>query len=150
MKPSLLKLRLNVYPPYWGTGIAVQRIAPDFREITVRMRLRWYNRNWFGNHFGGSLYAMTDPFYALMLIHNLGTKYFVTDKAGAITYIKPGKGTLTARFVIDDALLGDIRVNTQNGSSYLPQLAVEISDEQHETVARVVKTIYVRKKITPA
>jgi acyl-coenzyme A thioesterase PaaI-like protein len=149
MKPSLLKLRVNIYPPYWGTGVAVQRISPDFREINVRMKLHWYNRNWFGNHFGGSLYAMTDPFYALMLIHNLGTKYVVTDKAGAIDYVRPGTGTLTARFLIDDALLEDIRVNTRNGSSYLPQLAVEITDGQQKTVARVVKTIYVRRKKTP-
>jgi len=146
MKPGLLKLRVNMYPPYWGTGIAVREISSDFRNITVRMKLHWYNRNYFGNHFGGSLYAMTDPFYALMLIHILGADYIVTDKAGAIEYVKPGKGTLTARFAVDDAMLEDIRAGTKSGSCCFPQLTVEVTDEQQEVVARVVKTIYVRKK----
>lgn len=150
MKPGFLKLRINTYPPYWGTGIAVHRISPDYRQITVRMKQRWYNRNWFGNHFGGSLYAMTDPFFALMLIHILGEDYIVTDKAGGIEYVKPGKGTVTARFTVDDAMLEDIRINTESGRSYLPQLAVQVTDEQQKTVARVVKTVYVRKKSTAA
>lgn len=146
MKPFSLKLRVNSYPPYWGTGISVQAISPDYREITVRMKLRWYNRNWFGNHFGGSLYAMTDPFYTLMLIHILGEDYIVTDKAGSIEYVKPGRGTVTARFAVDDTMLDDIRMNTESGGSYFPQLAAEVTDDRHETVARVVKTLYVRKK----
>ena len=41
----------------------------DFRTARVRLKLRWYNRNFFGVHFGGSLFAMTDPFFALSLIH---------------------------------------------------------------------------------
>ena len=146
MRTGLLKLRLNLYPPYMGTGIVIRHIASDFREITVQMKLRWYNRNWFGNHFGGSLYAMIDPFYTLMLIHILGGAYHVTDKAGAIEYIKPGRGSVTARFLVDDETVADIRANTENGGSYLPELAVEITDERQEVVARAVKTIYVRKK----
>ena len=148
MKAGLVKLRLFFFPPYWFTGIAVQKISPDFREITVRMKQRWYNRNWYGNHFGGSLYAMTDPFYALMLIHILGADYFVTDKAGAIEYVKPGTGTVTAHFVVDDAMLADIRAHTESGGRYLPQLTAAITNEQNETVARLVKTVYVRKKST--
>ena len=146
MKAGLLKLRLMLYPPYLGTGIAVERISPDFREITVRMKLRWYNRNWFGNHFGGSLYAMTDPFFALMLIHILGSDYRVTDRAGFIEYRAPGRGTVTARFVIDEETLEDIRTHTRSGDSYFPQLTVEVTDERGNVVARVVKTLYVRRK----
>ena len=55
MKPSFLKLHINAYPPYWGTGIRVLTISSDYRHVIVRMKLRWYNRNWFGHHFGGSL-----------------------------------------------------------------------------------------------
>ena len=67
--PWLLRLAMNLWPPYLGAGIRVRRIAEDFREIVVEMPLRLRNRNYFGSHFGGSLYAMTDPFFALMVLH---------------------------------------------------------------------------------
>ena len=38
----------------------------------VRMGLGWYNRNYVGTQFGGSLYSMTDPFFMLMIMENLG------------------------------------------------------------------------------
>ncbi len=63
---------MNVWPPFVGAGIRVRHIAPDFRSVTVDMRLRWSNRNYVGTHFGGSLYAMADPFLMVMLLHNSG------------------------------------------------------------------------------
>ena len=36
--------------------------AEDYRHARVELRQRWYNRNYVGTHFGGSLFAMTDPF----------------------------------------------------------------------------------------
>jgi hypothetical protein len=146
MHPDVLKFILNVYPPYWGTGVVVTKISADCREIVVRMKLHWYNRNYFKNHFGGSLYAMTDPFYALMLIHNLGRDYLVTDRTAEIDYLKPGRGTVTARFVIDDKILADIIAHTATGRSYFPRLSVDVTDAGNDTVARVVKTLYVRRR----
>jgi hypothetical protein len=148
MRPAFFKFILNLYPPYLGTGIVVKKISADFREIIVRMKLHWYNRNYFKNHFGGSLYAMTDPFYALMLIHILGGDYIVTDRAAAIDYLRPGRGTVTARFFIDDTILADIITHTADGRSYLPKLNVDVTDARNETVARVVKTLYVRRRIS--
>src|SRR6218665_3322789 len=68
---SALRWRLNLYPPFLGAGVRVQRISEDFLEVDVAMRLRWFNRNYVGVHFGGSLYAMTDPFFMLMLMQCL-------------------------------------------------------------------------------
>ena len=39
---------------------------------------------------------MTDPFYMLMLIENLGRDYIVWDKSATIRFRKPGTGTMTA------------------------------------------------------
>ena len=81
---------LNIYPPYWGTGIVVSKVAPDFTEIVVQMKKRFYNRNYVDTHFGGSLYSMVDPFYMLMLINILGKDYVVWDKSAFIDFVKPG------------------------------------------------------------
>src|SRR5579859_1769137 len=66
-----LRRWINFWPPFLGAGIRVQRIAPDMKAIDVEMRLRWWNANYVGTHFGGSLFAMTDAFYMLMLMANL-------------------------------------------------------------------------------
>ncbi|ACN13343.1 hypothetical protein HRM2_02210 [Desulforapulum autotrophicum HRM2] len=146
MKASTFKLLMNIYPPYWGTGIRVRAISREYRYIKVVMQRRWYNRNYVNTHFGGSLYAMVDPFYMLMLIPILGPDYVVWDKAATIDFIKPGRGTMTAEFRITDAMLSDIMEKTAGGEKYMPQYPVEIMDQQDDVVARVDKRMYIRKK----
>ncbi|MFH0960418.1 MAG: DUF4442 domain-containing protein [Pseudomonadota bacterium] len=149
MNHRMLRLLLNIYPPYWGTGIVVSRVAPDFTEIEVDMKQRFYNRNYVNTHFGGSLYAMVDPFYMLMLIHILGKDYVVWDKSASIDFVKPGKGDVKAVFSIGKETISDIIAKTADGAKYLPELTVEVKDRADETGAIVVKTIYVRKKQGP-
>jgi len=143
----MFRLLLNIYPPYWGTGIVVSKVAPDFTEIVVQMKKRFYNRNYVDTHFGGSLYSMVDPFYMLMLINILGKDYVVWDKSAFIDFVKPGRGKVKAVFSITQETIFDIVEKTADGEKYLPELAVEIEDEAGETVARAVKTIYVRRRL---
>jgi hypothetical protein len=110
------------------------------------MKMRWYNRNYVKTHFGGSLYAMTDPFFMLMLIHILGKEFVVWDKAAHIDFIKPSQGKVTARFLITEEQIEDILKNTSAGQKYFPEFSVDIENEAGEKVARVVKTLYIRKK----
>ncbi|MBE0621204.1 MAG: DUF4442 domain-containing protein [Burkholderiales bacterium] len=146
MKAGLLRLGMNLWPPFRGAGIRVRRIAPDYREIEVELSRKWHNRNYIGTHFGGSLYAMTDPFYMLMLIHVLGPEYVVSHQAGSIEYLIATRKKVRARFTIDDATIADIKAHTASGEKYLPQMAVEVKTDSGDTVARVVHTLYVRKK----
>ena len=146
MKAGLLRLGMNLWSPFRGAGVRVRRIAPDYREIEVELSLKWHNRNYIGTHFGGSLYAMTDPFYMLMLIHVLGPDYVVSHKAGAIEYLIATGEKVHARFRLDDATVADIEARTANGEKYLPQMAVEVKTAAGEIVARVTHTLYVRKK----
>ncbi|MGZ0704597.1 DUF4442 domain-containing protein [Pseudomonas sp. L5B5] len=145
-KARLLRWGLNLYPPYLGAGVRIRHISADFREVQACMGLGWYNRNYVGTQFGGSLYSMVDPFFMLMLMENLGREYIVWDKAAAIDFIAPGKGPVFARFSIDQALIDQIRLHTAAGQKYLPQLQVEIHDGSGTLVARVDKTLYVRLK----
>ena len=145
-KARLLRWAMNFYPPYLGAGVRIQHIAGDFREIRVKMGLGWYNRNYVGTQFGGSLYSMTDPFFMLMVMENLGSEYIVWDKAASIDFIAPGKGPVYADFRIDEVLLDEIRQHTAGGDKYLPQLHVDVHDGDGTLVARVHKTLYVRLK----
>ena len=144
-----LRRGVNLWPPFLGMGIRVKYIAPDMKSIDVEMKLRWWNANYVGTHFGGSLYAMTDPFYMLMLMANLGRDYIVWDKAASIRYRKPGKGTVRAEFRLSDAQLEDIRDKLRALPKYEPTFTVEVKDEQGEVVAAVEKLIHVRKKEPP-
>lgn len=145
MKPRFIKYLINIYPPFWGTGITVKSVSTDYRQVIVQMKLRWYNRNIYNTHFGGSLYAMTDPFFALMLLHILGKGYVVWDKAATIEYIRSSRGIVTAEFLINDEQVGDVIEHTSEGQKYFPEFFVDIKNEAGEAVARVIKTLYVRK-----
>lgn len=145
-KVRFLRWLLNFYPPYLGAGVKVRYISSDFREVRVSMGLKWYNRNYVRTQFGGSLYSMTDPFYMLMLMENLGRDYVVWDKAAHIEFISPGQGTVHAEFKIDEDMLNTIREHTAAGEKYLPNYQVEVRDDRGTLVARVDKTLYIRRK----
>ena len=68
--------------------------------VRSSLSLRWFNRNAYGTHFGGSLYAMCDPFFALILLRALGKEFIVWDKTASIQFLRPGKGRVTADFVV--------------------------------------------------
>ena len=146
MKSWLFKHLINLYPPYLGTGIRVTQVAPDYSHLRVEMPMRFYNRNYVGTHFGGSLYAMVDPFYMLMLIQILGKEYVVWDRSAGIDFIKPGRGRMRAEFHIPPETVMEIKSHVADGQKYLPTFTVEIRDPQEETVARATKELYVRRR----
>src|SRR5271169_5621703 len=119
LPPRWVRWGLNFWPPLVGAGIRVRRIAPDFREVVVEMPLRRVNRNAHGTHFGGSLYAMTDPFYVLMLSHNLGPDYVVWDRSACIDYVAAGRSRVRAVLKLSDRDLATIRSMTDSGSKHL-------------------------------
>ena len=141
-----LRRGVNLWPPFLGAGIRVKRIASDMKAIDVEMKLRWWNANYVGTHFGGSLFALTDAFYMLMLMANLGRDYIVWDKAASIRYRKPGKGTVRAEFRLSDAQLDDIRDKLKALPKYEPKFTVEVKDEQGIVIAEVEKVLHVRLK----
>jgi acyl-coenzyme A thioesterase PaaI-like protein len=146
MSPRLLRWGMNLWPPFRGAGIRVRHIADDWSEARVELREGLLNRNFVGTHYGGSLFSMTDPFYALMLMHRLGGQYLVWDQAGSIDFIAPGRGRVAAVFSLNEKRVEDIREQAAAGEKVLPQFDVEIRDEAGQLVARVRKTLYVRLK----
>ena len=141
-----LRAVLNLWPPLLGAGIRVTHLDAEWREIDVEMKLRFWNTNFVGTHYGGSLYSMTDPFYMLMLIHNLGGDYIVWDKAAHIRFRKPGKGRLLAQFRLSQEQIEDIRRELQTQARIEPAYLVEVKDESGTVIAEVQKVLQVRKK----
>jgi hypothetical protein len=141
-----LRRWINFWPPFLGAGIRVQHIGPDMKAVDVELKLRWWNANYVGTHFGGSLFAMTDAFYMLMLMANLGRGYIVWDKAATIRYKKPGKGSVRAEFRLSDSQIEDIREKLMTLPKYEPVFLVEVKDDAGVVIAEVEKVLHVRKK----
>lgn len=146
MKANHLRHLLNLWPPFLFSGIHVTAIGEDFRHARVELRMRPWNRNYVGTHFGGSLFAMTDPFWMLLAMKSLGREFIVWDKAGAIDFIKPGRGTVHADFDLDEATLAELRATTRDGAKALHWFQTDVVDASGEVVARMRKQLYIRRK----
>ena len=146
MKPNTLRHGLYLWPPFLCAGIHVSEISSDWRRIRVELRMRPWNRNYVRTHFGGSLFAMTDPFRMLPVLKCLGPDYFVWDKAGEIEFVKPGRGTMHATFELEDAVLDELRAAAAGGEKVLRWFDADVIDEQGDVVARTRKQLYVRRK----
>jgi acyl-coenzyme A thioesterase PaaI-like protein len=150
MRAHWLKLGMNLWPPFRGAGIRIVNFADDYRSVDVELRMGRLNRNYVGAHFGGSLYAMTDPFYTLMLIHLMGREYRVAHAGARIDFIAPAHGRVQAHFEINDEQINAIREAARDGSKQLPEFAVEVKDHDDKVVAHVTHIVYVRLKQRPA
>lgn len=134
------------YPPYVAAGIRVPICDPAGGVYKAEMRLAFYNRNALGTHFGGSLYSMCDPFFALILMEQLGRDYEVWDKSAQIGFVRPGRGRVSATFQIQPGKVAEIREAAEAGETVEPMFTVEVTDESDNVVARVTKTVHVRKR----
>ena len=144
LTPHLLKLRLNTYAPYIGAGIKIDHISLDQGLCVVSMGLTTLNKNIVGTQFGGSLYSMVDPFYMLMLMHQLGSNYVVWDKSSHIDFIAPGNSRVTARMKIPSTEVITIQELAKDGEPVFREYKVDIVDDQQKLIATVTKTLYIR------
>lgn len=137
---------VSLYPPYLGAGIRVSYPKDDPNRIVVRMGLHWWNKNLFGTQFGGSLYSMCDPHFVFIVMRNLGPGYQVWDRAAQIEFLRPGRGRVTATFVVPPEKIDEIRAGADRGERVEPVFTAEVVADDGEIVARVTKRLWVRKK----
>ncbi|MCB0506802.1 MAG: DUF4442 domain-containing protein [Chitinophagales bacterium] len=137
---------IRFYPTYVGAGISVKSFNDDFTQVTVQMKMHWYNRNAVGTHFGGSLYSMCDPFYMFILMEHLGRDYIVWDKSASIDFVKAEKGTVYATFEIPFERIDEIKADADKKGKGLYTFNTNIVNEHGEIVANVEKVVYVRSK----
>ncbi|MGA9573596.1 MAG: DUF4442 domain-containing protein [Lysobacterales bacterium] len=141
--------KINWYPPYLGMGIRVKSFREDFTRFEVELKSKWFNKNLFGTHFGGSLYAMSDPFFVFIITMNFGSGYIVWDKSASIEFLKPARGTILGVFEISSERLQEIRTEVDELGKNTYHFEADLVDETGQAVARVSKEIYVRSKAGP-
>lgn len=142
----LMRHGINFWGPFMGAGIKVVDADDDFTMIKVELRDRWYNRNIVGVHFGGSLYAMCDPFYMGMLLHHLGRDFVIWDKGASIKFKRPGKGTVSAVFAISKDEIARIRAEAESQEKIQPVFSTTVRDADGKVVAEIEKTVYIKAK----
>jgi acyl-coenzyme A thioesterase PaaI-like protein len=145
-RTRLRRWSFNFFPAFRGTGARITYIAGDWREVRIKLPLSWRTRNYVGTIYGGSIYGAVDPIYMIMLIKLLGPGYVVWDKAATIRFRKPGRSTLHARFVVDEAETGAIEAALAREPSLDRVYQVDLADGEGIVCASVEKVIYIRRK----
>ncbi len=144
--PKTVLKYIRWWPPLLASGIAVESFNDDLSIVTVRMKQHFFNTNYVGSHYGGSIFSMTDPFCMFMLLHKLKKDHIIWDQGASIEFVNPAKGTIRATFKISDERVREIEQSCLNNFSHRPIFDVEVIDENGQVVARVNKTLYIRRK----
>jgi acyl-coenzyme A thioesterase PaaI-like protein len=144
--PKRLQRLINWYPPFLFSGIRLVEISDDWSFARVRLRSGRLTRNYVGTHFGGSLFAMCDPFWMIMIMERLGPAYIVWDKAAEIDFLKAVSEPVFAEFRLDAARVESLRAQADRDGKALQWFEVTVATAAGEPVARVRKQIYVRGK----
>lgn len=146
VSPRLLRVGLNLYPPLLGAGIRVLSIEPDWSSCSVALKLTRWNKNQQGTAFGGSIGAMSDAFFAMLLMGQLGPAYNVWDAQAHIDYRSPGVSTVFGRFDMPATAVSEVREAAQDGSKVLRWFETDLTLKDGTVVASVRRQVYIRKK----
>ena len=144
--PQLVVKLIGLWPPYLASRISVESVNSDMTEIVVQMKQSFFNTNYVGTHFGGSLYSMCDPFYMFILLHHLKKDHIVWDQDAKIEFLKPGKGTVKAQFKVTKEIIEEIKSQTLNTFSIKRSFECNVVDAEGNIVAKVQKGLYIRRK----
>lgn len=135
-----------LWPPFLGAGVRITELDDDFTRLTARLANSRLTRNNQGTQFGGAILSLTDPFFAIMLLHHLGRDHYVWDRGVEAEFVAPGRTALTARFSVTPELVAEIRAAAASGEKVLRWLTVDVVDAEGQLVTRVRKQLYIRRK----
>lgn len=147
--PAAVRAAMRFWPPYAAAGIRLVELADDYSSAVVELRLRPWTANFVGTAFGGSLFAMADPWWMLLMMRRLGPDYVVWDKAGEIDFHAPGRADVRLRVEVTDAMVEQVRAAAAGGQKVLQWYAADIVTADGTRVATVRKQLYIREKQRP-
>lgn len=106
---------MNLWFPNLAGGIRIRRFADDWTSATVELHVNLLTRNYVKTAFGGSMSAMTDPYFFVLVMHQLGRDYVVWDTRGEIEFLTPGRGVLIANFEVPREKAQELRESPRRG-----------------------------------
>ncbi|WP_316814589.1 DUF4442 domain-containing protein [Pedobacter nyackensis] len=142
-----LKWALCLYPPLFFQRIWVRKFHKGFRGVDVKIAKSLLNKNYNGSIFGGTIYAATDPFYALLfdqLLQREGFKVRVWLKSASIQYLKPGRGNLYFTINVTDDMLNEAIETLNTNGKFIKAYPMEITNSAGELCAAVMNEVYIR------
>jgi len=142
----LMRWKFNLFPAFRRTGGRVSYLSAELREIHIKLPLNWKTRNYVGTIYGGCMYGVVDGILMVMFINLLGREYIVWDKSGSIRYRRPGRSTLTAKFLISDEELASIRERLNEIEKFDREYHIELVDANGDVCAEIVKELHFRRK----
>jgi acyl-coenzyme A thioesterase PaaI-like protein len=140
------RLVINLYPPFFFTGTRCVHVSPDYRHARMELPLTLLTRNLNGSQFGGAIFAMTDPVFALLLFRLLGPGHVIWAKRATIEFRRPGRSRLRADFHVTEQDLAAIAANLAATGRHVHDFHVAVMDRAGEVVATVDQQVYVRRE----
>lgn len=143
-----LKWAMCLYPPLLFQRIWVKKFYPGFRGVEVKIVNSFLNRNYNGSIFGGTIYAGTDPFYALLfdqLMQRKGYKIRVWLKSASIQYLKPGRSNLYFTLNITDEMIAEAEKSLNETGKFIKAYPMDLLNKDGELCATVQNEIYLRQ-----
>ncbi|WP_219225403.1 DUF4442 domain-containing protein [Pedobacter antarcticus] len=144
---NTLKWVMRFYPPLLFQRIWVRKFYAGFRGADIKIAKSILNKNYNGSIFGGTIYAATDPFYALLfdqLLQRKGYKVRVWLKSASIQYIKPGRKSLYFSIHITDEMIADAIYHLDGPGKFVKAYPMEIKNSEGEVCATVMNEVYIR------
>ncbi len=135
---------LSFYPPFFLLGAKV-RISEDYRNIRLRLPIRWYIKNNNGVMFGGAISMLSDPFPAIVF-EKIFDNISAWTKGMQVKYIIPAKTTIEANIVITGEEITFLKSQLEEAGKAEKTFNYYFVDKKNRQVAFISNTIYLRSK----
>jgi acyl-coenzyme A thioesterase PaaI-like protein len=142
-----LKWLMRLYPPMLFQRIWVKKIDKDFRGIDVKINRSLFTTNLGSATFGGTIFAATDPFYALLIgqiMQHKGFKITVWLKSAEIQYLKPARKDLHYTIKINDEMIKEVERAITNEGKFVKTYPIEIFDTKGDLCVTAQNEVYIR------
>lgn len=116
--------------------------------VDVKITPSIFNKNYNASIFGGTIYAASDPFYAILFDQNLrslGYRTKVWLKSASIQYIRPGRSVLSFSIQLTLEDISEAKSILDMEGKFIKSFPLKIYDKSGTLCATVESEIYIRK-----
>jgi acyl-coenzyme A thioesterase PaaI-like protein len=143
-KALSLRKVLKFYPIFRFLGLKL-KISEDYRNITLKLPLRWYLKNNTGVMFGGSLSSASDPFPAL-LFQKIIPNTTAWTKSHSIKYLRPIRTSVHCTFSISEDDIIEITNSIEKSGWAEKTFIYYFFDKKGQQVAEVTNVSFIKRK----